>query len=52
MRYRIEIELMPVSYELEGESADKAREYAEECFFDEALYDLLKHAKYTIVEVA
>jgi hypothetical protein len=51
MRYRLEIELLPVAYEVEGESEDKAREYARECFFDEAMYDLLKHAKYTIVEV-
>ncbi len=50
-RYRVEIELMPVAYELEGENEDKAKEYAEECFFDEALYDLLKHASYKIVEV-
>lgn len=50
-RYRVEIELIPVAYELEGENADKAKEYAEECFFDEALYDLLKHASYKIVEV-
>jgi hypothetical protein len=50
-RYRVEIELMPIAYELEGENEDKAKEYAEECFFDEALYDLLKHASYKIVEV-
>jgi hypothetical protein len=52
MRYRIEIELLPVAYEVEGESEDKAKEYAEECFYDETMYDLLKYAKYTIVEVA
>lgn len=49
--YRVEIELLPIAYEVEGESEDKAKEFADQCFFDEAMYDLLKYAKYKIVEV-
>lgn len=51
-KYRIQIDLSPVGYELEAEGEDKAQEYAQECFYDETMYDLLKYAKYTIVEVS
>jgi len=51
-RYRVTIELAPLGYEVEAFTEDKAMEYAEECFFQETDYDVLKHAKYTIEEVA
>ena len=50
-RYQIQIELLPIGYEIEAEGEDKAKEYADEYFFDETMYDLLKYAKYTIQEV-
>jgi hypothetical protein len=49
--YRVQIDFMPIGYEVEAENEDKAIEYAEECFFQETNYDILKHAKYTIDEV-
>jgi hypothetical protein len=45
-RYRITIDLNSISYELEAESESKAIEYAQECFFDEKLYDLIKWANF------
>ena len=50
-KYRVEIELLPLGYEIEATDEDKAKEYAHECFYDETMYDLLKYAKYKIVEV-
>ena len=50
-RYRVQIELMPLGYEVEAFTEDKAVDYAEECFFQEVNYDILKHAKYTVEEV-
>lgn len=42
--YRITINFNPISYELEAESEDKAIEYAQECFFDEKLHDIIGSA--------
>jgi hypothetical protein len=42
--YRITIDLKPISYEVEAESEEKAIEFAQECFFDETLYDVIKYA--------
>jgi hypothetical protein len=42
--YRVTINFNPISYELEAENEDKAIEYAQECFFDETLYDIIKWA--------
>jgi hypothetical protein len=50
-KYRVEIELLPLGYEIKATDEDKAKEYAQECFYDETMYDLLKYAKYKIVEV-
>jgi hypothetical protein len=50
-RYRVTIELAQLGYEVEAFTEDKAFEYAEECYFQESNYDVLKHAKYTIEEI-
>ena len=42
--YRITIDLKPISYEIEAESEEKAIEFAQECFYDETLYDIIKYA--------
>ena len=42
--YRITIDLKSISYEVEAESEEKAIEFAQECFFDETLYDVIKYA--------
>lgn len=44
--YRVTIDLNSISYELEAESEDKAIEFAQECFFDETLYDIIKWADF------
>ena len=44
--YRVTIDLNSISYEVEAESEDKAIEFAQECFFDETLYDIIKWADY------
>ena len=44
--YRVTIDLNSISYELEAESHEKAIEYAQECFYDETLYDIIKWANY------
>jgi hypothetical protein len=44
--YRITIDLNSISYEVEAESESKAIEFAQECFFDETLYDIIKSADY------
>ena len=49
--YRVTIDLNSVSYELEADDEEKAIEYAQECFYDEKLYDLLKWANYDINEM-
>jgi hypothetical protein len=49
-RYRVTIELNPVSYELEAEDEDKAIESAKECYYGETLADLVKWASYTTEE--
>jgi len=49
-RYRVTIELNPISYEIEAESKGKAIEYAQECYYEETLYDLAKWAEYTTEE--
>ena len=43
--YRITVELVPISYEIEAESEDKAKEYAKEFFFDETIYDIFEGAE-------
>jgi hypothetical protein len=42
--YRVTIDLKSISYEFEAESEEKAVEFAQECFFDETLYDIIKWA--------
>jgi hypothetical protein len=42
--YRVTINFNPISYELEAENEDKAVEYAQECFFDEKLHDIIGSA--------
>ena len=49
-RYRATIDLNSISYEIEAESEEQAIEYAEECFYEETLYDILKWANYTTEE--
>jgi hypothetical protein len=44
--YRVTIDLNSISYEVEAESESKAIEFAQECFFDETLYDIIKWADY------
>jgi hypothetical protein len=46
--YRVTIKLQPISYELEASSVTKAKEYAEEFFNDETIYDILKNADYIV----
>ena len=43
--YRITVELVPISYEIQAESEEKAKEYAKDCFFDETIYDIFKYAE-------
>ena len=43
--YRITVELVPISYEIEAENEEKAKEYAKDCFFDETIYDIFKYAE-------
>jgi hypothetical protein len=43
--YRITVELVPISYEIQAESEEKAKEYAKECFFDETIYDIFENAE-------
>jgi hypothetical protein len=49
--YRITIELVPISYEIEAESEEKAKEYAKECFFDETIYDIFENAELQIQQL-
>jgi hypothetical protein len=49
-RYRVTIDLNSISYEIEAENEEKAIEYAEECFYEETLYDILKWANYITEE--
>jgi hypothetical protein len=44
--YRVTIDLNSISYEVEAESESKAIEFAQECFFDETLYDIIKWADF------
>ena len=44
--YRVTINLKSISYEVEAESEEKAIEFAQECFFDETLYDVIKYAEF------
>jgi hypothetical protein len=46
--YRITIELMPISYEIEAENEEKAKEYAKEFFFDETIHDIFDGAEVLI----
>jgi hypothetical protein len=43
--YRITVELVPISYEIEAENEEKAKEYAKDCFFDETIYDIFENAE-------
>jgi hypothetical protein len=47
-KYRVTINLNSISYELDAENEQKATEYAQECFYDEKAYDLIKWATYEI----
>ena len=49
--YRITINFNPISYELEAESEDKAIEYAQECFFDEKLHDIIGSADFEVQQM-
>ena len=49
-KYRVTVNLNSISYEFEAENEAKAIEFAEECFYDETLYDILKWANYEIEE--
>ena len=51
-KYRVTIDLNSISYEIDADNEDKAVEYAQECFNDETLYDVLKWAEYQTEEVA
>lgn len=44
--YRITIDLKPISYEVEAENEEKAIEFAQECFSDETIYDIIKYADF------
>ena len=50
-KYRISIELMPISYEIEAENEEKAKEYAQDCFFDETVYDIFENAELNVSEL-
>ena len=50
-KYKVTINLNSISYELEAENDSKAVEYAQECFYDEKLYDIIKRASYQIDEL-
>ena len=49
--YRITVELVPISYEIEAESEEKAKEYAKDCFFDETIYDIFENAELILSEL-
>jgi hypothetical protein len=49
--YRITIELVPISYEIQAESEEKAKEYAKDCFFDETIYDIFENAELQIQQL-
>jgi hypothetical protein len=49
-RYRVTINLNPISYEIEADNEEKAIEYAQECYYDETLYDLVKWATFSTEE--
>lgn len=50
-KYEVRIYLNSLSYEVEAESEEKAIEYAEEIFYEETMYDLIKRADYEINEL-
>jgi hypothetical protein len=49
--YKVTINLNSISYEVEAENEEKAIEYAQKCFYDETLYDVLKWANYETEEM-
>lgn len=50
-RYRVEINLMPIGYEVEADSFEEALEMAKDNFMDEKLPDILEHANYQTEEM-
>lgn len=50
-KYMVQISPNSISYELEADSEKKAIEYAQECFNDETIYDILKWAIYEVEEM-
>ena len=50
-KYRVEITLQPIAYEVEAESEEKAVEMARDIFFEESHYDILKYADYDTEEM-
>ena len=48
--YEIKVELGAVYYTIEGESEESAIAKAQDYIYDEAMYDLLKGATYSIHE--
>lgn len=49
--YRVTIDLNSISYEIEAEDESKAIDLAQECFYDEKLYDILKWADFQTEEL-
>lgn len=50
--YEIKVELGTMYYTLEAESEESAIDQAKDLIYDEAMYNLLSGAKYTIHEEA
>jgi hypothetical protein len=51
-RYYVTIAPQPFSYEVEADSFSKAIEYAQECFSDEALSDVLEGSDIVFEEMS
>lgn len=45
-KYLVTINLNSISYEIEADNEEKAIESAQECFYDETMYDVIKWADY------
>lgn len=50
-KHRVTIELMPISYEIEAENEDKAKEYAMDCFFDEKVHEIFEHSEVLVEQL-
>lgn len=49
--YKVTIDLNSISYEIEAENEDKAIELAQDCFYEEKSFDIIKWANYLVSEL-